>query len=74
MARTIALSDEVYKLLKKSKLPGESFSSVIKRSLQKGRLSDIAGSNTISRADWESAKEHLFAAETMTAREMTENS
>ncbi|TLX99763.1 MAG: PIN domain-containing protein [Thaumarchaeota archaeon] len=36
MARTIAVSDDVYELLKKFKLPGESFSGVIRRGL-KGR-------------------------------------
>ncbi len=74
MARTIAISDEVYELLRKSKLPGESFSSVIKRGLRKGRLSEIAGSKTISTADWEVAREHLRAAETATMRRLTENS
>jgi len=54
MARTIAVSDEVYELLVKSKLPNESFSDVIRRSLKRGmKLSDIAGSHTISKEDWE---------------------
>lgn len=74
MARTIAISDEVYELLRKSKLPGESFSAVIKRSLRKGRLSDIAGSMTISKTDWEKARQHLFAAEVKTTRELVRNS
>jgi len=53
MARTIAVSDDVYDLLVKSKLPNESFSDVIRRSLKKGmRLSDIAGSRTINKEDW----------------------
>ena len=53
MARTIAVSDDVYELLVKSKLPNESFSDVIRRSLKKGmRLSDIAGSLTISKEEW----------------------
>ncbi|MGQ9531159.1 MAG: antitoxin VapB family protein [Candidatus Bathycorpusculaceae bacterium] len=54
MARTIAVSDDVYDLLVKSKLPNESFSDVIRRSLKKGmKLSDIACSKTISSEDWE---------------------
>jgi len=54
MARTIAVSDDVYELLVKSKLPNESFSDVIRRSLKKGmRLSDIAGSLTISKEEWD---------------------
>jgi len=53
VARTIAVSDDVYDLLVKSKLPHESFSDVIRRSLRKGmRLSDIAGSRTINKEDW----------------------
>jgi len=53
MAKTIAVSDDVYDLLVKSKLPNESFSDVIRRSIKKGiRLSDIAGSKTISEEDW----------------------
>ena len=53
MARTIAVSDDVYDLLVKAKLPHESFSDVIRRSLKRGmKLSDIAGSRTISREDW----------------------
>ena len=35
MARTIAVSDDVHELLVKSKLPNESFSDVIRRSLKK---------------------------------------
>lgn len=53
MAKTIAVSDDVYELLVKAKLPNESFSDVIRRSIKKGmRLSDIAGSKTISENDW----------------------
>jgi predicted CopG family antitoxin len=54
MAKTIAVSDDVYELLLKAKLPNESFSDVIRRSLTKGgmKLSDIAGSKTISEEDW----------------------
>ena len=54
MARTIAVSDEVYELLVKAKLSHESFSDVIRRSLKRGmRLSDIAGSRTVNKEDWE---------------------
>jgi len=53
MAKTIAVSDDVYEMLKKSKLPHESFSDVIRRSLKRGmKLSDIAGSLTVSKEDW----------------------
>lgn len=72
MARTIAISDEVYELLKRSKLPGESFSTVIKRSLHKRKLSEIAGHGTLSRDDWAKAKESLAEAETMTSRKLRE--
>lgn len=54
MARTIAVSDDVYKLLAKSKLPSESFSDVIRRAMKRGmNLSDIAGSRTLTKEDWE---------------------
>ena len=58
MAKTIAVSDDVYKLLVKSKLPKESFSDVIRRSLKKGMsLSDIAGSCTVTEEDWKKVTE-----------------
>lgn len=54
MARTIAVSDDVYELLLKSKLPNESFSETIRRALKKGmKLSDIAGSCTVTKEEWE---------------------
>jgi len=54
MAKTIAVSDDVYELLVKSKLPNESFSETIRRTLKKGmKLSDIAGSRTVTKEDWE---------------------
>ncbi len=71
MAKTIAIADEVYDMLKKSKLPGESFSSVIRRSLHKGKLTDIAGSLTISKTDWASARRRLSGSSTLTSMELT---
>jgi len=54
VAKTIAVSDDVYESLSKLKLPEESFSDIIRKSLKKGiRLSDIAGSRTITREDWQ---------------------
>lgn len=53
LAKTIAVSDDVYEVLSKIKLPEESFSDVIRKSLKKGtKLSDIAGSKTILRKEW----------------------
>jgi predicted CopG family antitoxin len=53
MAKNIAVSDEVYKLLSQLKLDNESFSDVIKRLLPpKSMLSDIAGKKTFSYQDW----------------------
>lgn len=53
LAKTIAVSDDVYEFLSKIKLPEESFSDVIRRSLKKGaRLSDIAGSKTVAKEEW----------------------
>ena len=70
MAKTIAISDEVYKLLKKAKLPNESFSSVIKRNFKRSRISDLAGRKTISRKDWEEAMKHLAASEFTTSKRL----
>jgi len=53
VAKNIAVSDEVYKLLNQLKLENESFSDVIKRLLPpKSMLSDIAGSKTFSYQEW----------------------
>jgi len=54
MAKTIAVSNDVYELLLKSKLRNESFSETIHRALKKGmKLSDIAGSRTVTKEDWQ---------------------
>jgi len=56
MAKTIAVSDDVYELLLKSKLRNESFSETIRRALKKGmKLSDISGSRTVTKEDWQKA-------------------
>ena len=73
MARTIAISDEVYDLLKRSKLPGESFSTVIKRNLRRRKLSEIAGSKTLSKADWARAREIIAEAEKLTMQKLSGN-
>ena len=53
MAKNIAVSDEVYKVLNQLKLQNESFSEVIKRLLPpKSMLSDIAGTKTFSYQEW----------------------
>jgi len=60
MAKTIAVSDDVYELLVKSKLPNESFSETIRRALKKGmKLRDIAGSRTVTREEWEKVTKAL---------------
>lgn len=73
MARTIAVSDEVYGLLKKNKLPEESFSKVIKRSLKRRpKLSDIAGSGTLSKEAWKRAQAELKKSEALTTKKLEE--
>jgi len=54
MARSVMLSDEVYEALKMAKLPGESFSDVIRRLLRmsKPRISELAGKGTFSKKEW----------------------
>ena len=70
LARTIAISDEVYGLLKRSKLPGESFSTVIKRNLRRGRLSEIAGTAILTPEDWAATRKVLAEAEALTAKKL----
>jgi predicted CopG family antitoxin len=57
MAKNIAVSDDVYELLSRLKLPNESFSDTIKRLAKKPRLSEIAGSKTITKEQWVKVKE-----------------
>lgn len=69
MARNIAVSDEAYELLLKARLPGESFSDIIKRSLKREmRLMDIFGSGTLSRKDWLEAKKVLERSQMVALR------
>lgn len=71
MAKTIAVSNEVYELLQKVKMPGESFSDVIKRGLQReARLSDIFGSGTITLQEWGEVKPLLNKAEAKTVKQL----
>ncbi|MGD0510272.1 MAG: antitoxin VapB family protein [Candidatus Micrarchaeaceae archaeon] len=64
MARTIAVSEEVYVLLKKNKLPKESFSKAIKRNVKKSvKLIDIAGIKILTKEDWRDIEKHLKIAQ-----------
>jgi len=57
MAKNIAISDELYKLLKRLKRPGESFTDVILRSIKHSTsIMDIAGKKTIPLEEWEKLK------------------
>ncbi len=72
MAKTIAVSDDVYKKLKKARMPGESFSSTIRRSLEsRPKLTDIVGSKTLTREDWEEAKKLIAKSERITLSNLT---
>jgi predicted CopG family antitoxin len=74
MARTIAVSEEVYALLKKNKLPNESFSKVIKRSIKpRVRLLDIAGSKILTREDWKEAEKQLRKSERNALKKMLDD-
>ncbi len=57
MAKNIAVSDDVYELLSRLKLPNESFSNTIKRLAKKPKLSEIAGSKTVTKEQWAIVKE-----------------
>ncbi len=71
MAKTIAVSNDVYELLRKVKLPGESFSDVIRRGLSHGvKLTDIYGSGTISKADWIRVQKSIRESEDITRRKL----
>ena len=72
MAKVIAVSDEVYLLLKRAKRSDESFSKVIKRSLEgTSKLSDIVGSKTISTEDWKKVKAEIKKTEAVTISKLT---
>jgi predicted CopG family antitoxin len=52
MTKNMAVSDDVYELLSRLKLPNESFSDTIKRLAKKPKLSEIAGSKTVTKDQW----------------------
>jgi predicted CopG family antitoxin len=71
MAKTIAISDDVYQLLSRAKLPGESFSDVIRRGMKRPlKLSDIAGTKGLSTEDWQKAQAVIRKAEAETHRQL----
>lgn len=51
MARNIAISDEVYAMLSKAKMEGESFSNVIKRLMERQKISDLP--KVLEEGEWE---------------------
>jgi predicted CopG family antitoxin len=70
-AKNIAVTDEVHGLLRRSELPGASFSGVIKRNLRKPRLSEIAGTGVLSGEVWEATRKSLAKAERITRRKLS---
>ena len=42
MARTLAISDDVYEMVSKVKMKGESFSDIIRRLLKRQKISDAS--------------------------------
>jgi len=71
MAKTIAISDDVYQLLSRAKLPGESFSDVIRRGMKRPvKLSGIAGTKILSEEDWQRAQTVIRKAEAETSRQL----
>ena len=64
LAHTIAVSDEIYDLLKKQKLSRESFSDVIRRlASQRGPLMELAGQKTIPSSVWAEIQQEIHKAE-----------
>jgi len=51
MARNIAVSDDVYAMLSKAKMEGESFSDVIKRLMERQKISDLP--KVLEEGEWE---------------------
>lgn len=71
MAKTIAVSDDVYELLKKAKTHGESYSDVIRRGLKRNvKLTDIAGSGTITTEQWLKTRKVIHSSEALTERKL----
>jgi len=61
MAKSIMVSDDVYEALKKAKLPGESFSDVIRRLLrERPRISELAGKRTVTKEEWKEVERAFF--------------
>jgi predicted CopG family antitoxin len=74
MARTIAVSDEVYRKLKKARMPGESFSSAINRTLEmRPKLVEVIGTRTLSKDDWKQAQGVLKKSERKTLEKLEGN-
>lgn len=51
MARNIAVSDDVYAMLSKAKMEGESFSDVIRRLMERQKISDLP--KVLEEGEWE---------------------
>lgn len=70
MAKTIAISDDVYELLSGAKMPGESFSDVIRRRLRRAPLSGLSGKKTLTTEEWKEVVRQVASAEEETARNL----
>ena len=71
MARTIAVSDEIYKILSQQKLPGESFTDVIRRlAMQRGMLMELANIKTITTEEWATIKSELNNSQIKTLKKL----
>jgi predicted CopG family antitoxin len=71
MAKTIAVSDEVYRKLKKARMPGESFSSTIRRTLEaRPKLTDIVGKGILTHEDWAKTRKVIAKSEKMTLEKL----
>lgn len=65
MAKTVALDQQAYDLLRRSKRPGETFGDVVRRTLRPAtKMLDLAGAlSDVSAAEW-----HLVAQERQSQR------
>ena len=70
----VETSDEVYKKLKKARMPDKSMSSVTKRSLEtRSKLSELDADEILAPEDWAKTRRILNKAQGKTAKKLMEH-
>jgi len=70
MARTLAISDDVYEMVSKVKMKGESFSDVIRRLLKRQKISDIP--KIFDESEWEKVEKAFGRQKELDAKRLEE--